>query len=86
MDRQYLMFSIPSVLLIDIFSGEGLRITRSNLPSDAKFIDAHYDMMRRGLVAVYEHESFPYTPEGSVLPFADIECWVEHIVEEEPSE
>jgi hypothetical protein len=80
------MFSIPNTLLIDIFSGEGLRITRSDLPKDAKFIDAHYDMQRRAFLAVYEHESFPETPEGMVIPFADIECWVEYFEEEEDSE
>ncbi len=79
MIRNYLMFFIPSQVMIDIFSGEGLRVIKTDLPENANFIDAHYDMQRRGFLAVYEHESFPNVPEGNVIPMADIQAYVEHI-------
>jgi hypothetical protein len=79
MDRRYQIFPISYQVLVDLFSGEGLRVIRSDLPEDAKFIDAHFDVQRRAFCAVYEHEDFPITPEGYVLPFADIKCWVERI-------
>jgi len=88
MDRQYLMYPLASEILVELFSGCGLRVIRNNLPEDARFISVHFDHQRDSFLIVYEHESFPITPEGFILPMGEMECWIEGVVvvEEEENE
>ena len=83
MTRKCFIFPIPEIILTEILSGSGFRVLKNNLPCDAKFITAYYEPDRRALVVIYEHDSFPETPEGEMLPLGKMDCWLERIEEEE---
>lgn len=52
-------------------SGDKVFSVDSDVPEDAKFIDAHYDPMFGCFRVYFEHESFQDIPEGCEIPELD---------------
>lgn len=58
----------PHELLRWIASGGRERPIVAGLPPEATFVNLSYDFASHTLVVTIEHESFPATPPGELLP------------------